>query len=55
MKRYVLEVVIEEGNDEFWESIEHQTGCDVVLEWVKDVLDSGIPDFQISLKEYTDK
>jgi hypothetical protein len=37
MKRYVIQVVIEEGCDEFWEEIKG-TGCDEVLDSVRNAL-----------------
>jgi hypothetical protein len=37
MKRYTFEVVITEGNDEFWEGLEG-SGCDVVKETLVDIL-----------------
>lgn len=37
MKRYTLQLVIEEGSDEFWESIKG-SGADEVVELVEDAL-----------------
>lgn len=35
MKRYQFTLIIEEGCDEFWESIKNKTGCDEVTEAIK--------------------
>lgn len=54
MKRYTLEVVIEEGYDEFWESLKG-TGCDEVLVFITSVLDSyGFRDEEckVTLKKF---
>lgn len=40
MKTYTLQVIIEEGNDEFWESLTAVSGCDEVTEAVIDALDA---------------
>lgn len=53
MKKYKLEVVIHEGSDEFWESIHNKTGCDEILESIKEELYAW--DAEISLVEFTDK
>jgi len=37
MKTYTIEVVIEEGNDEFWENLE-EDGCADVFKAVRDAL-----------------
>lgn len=39
MKRYVFELVIEEGSDEFWESIGKKSGCDEVQAEVEHTLE----------------
>lgn len=51
-KRYKFEVVITEGYDHFWDSIQGKTGCDEVLEAMKDELYTWDP--EITLVEYTD-
>lgn len=38
MKRYEFKVVIEEGDDEFWESFYNRPGCDEVLELLREIL-----------------
>lgn len=53
MKKYRFEVVIHEGSDEFWESIHAKTGCDEVLECIREELDTW--DAEIKLVEYSDK
>ena len=52
MKRYKFELVIEEGHDEFWESIANKTGCDEMLEVVNELLADW--DAKVKLVEYTD-
>jgi hypothetical protein len=36
MRKYTFEIVLNEGNDEFWEELEG-TGCDQVKELVVDI------------------
>ena len=38
MKTYTFKLVIREGSDHFWDSLEGKTGCDEVTETIKDVL-----------------
>lgn len=41
MKRYVFELVIEEGSDDFWESIpDNKSGCDEVTEAITITLEN---------------
>ena len=54
MKKYKFEVVIKEGHDEFWESIQGQTGCDIVLQSMEDLFSSEGWEPEIRLVEYTD-
>ncbi len=39
MKRYKFELIVEEGCDEFWESLEGKTGCDEVHEFIKTLIE----------------
>ncbi len=54
MKRYKFEIIIEEGNDEFWDEIIDKTGCDEVTEVVKDMFLNGGWEPTIKLVQYTD-
>jgi hypothetical protein len=56
MKTYTFKVVITEGSDEFWESLEGKTGTDVILEAITDTLcDAGWVDAEVKLIEYKDE
>lgn len=58
MKVYTLKVVIEEGNDEWWEEFtkDDKTGTDEVLEVIRNLLlDSGWVNSTVTLEKYEDK
>ncbi len=40
MKKYTFKVVIHEGCDEFWESLNEKTGCDEVHKVVQEMLEN---------------
>jgi hypothetical protein len=56
MKRYVIQITITEGNDEFWDGLEG-TGCDEVLEGITNCLATEGWDWgnDVKLIEFTDK
>ena len=39
MKSYEFKLIIKEGRDEFWESLEDKSGCDEVMELLNSMLD----------------
>lgn len=64
MKKYTFKVVVYEGCDEFWESLEEEgkTGCDEITGEVKDLIESGgafhiggqNPNCELTLIKYED-
>ena len=56
MKTYTIEIVIQEGSDEFWEEItaDGKTGCDEVLESIKGEIQNYFPE-SVRLVSFTDK
>jgi hypothetical protein len=58
MKRYVFQIIIEEGNDEFWEEVEQDPGNGIrdLHTMITECLGgTGLADAEIRLIEYTDK
>jgi len=55
MKQYIIEVIIDEQSDEFWEEAtkDGKTGCDDLLEAIKDELQNW--DATIRIIEFKDK
>lgn len=53
-RKYVFEVIIWEGSDEFWDSLDKNdtTGCDEVLKKLRDLLDASPFDVLTRLVEY---
>lgn len=54
MKQYTFEVIVDEGYDEFWESLRGKTGCDDVKEGLEQALDSFGWSYSIQLKKFED-
>ena len=57
MKQYTFEVTVNEQSDEWWEEItaDGKSGCDEVLEFVKQELIGAHMDVDIRLTDYADK
>lgn len=58
MKRFIFQITIEEGNDEFWEGVENDPGQAVIdlHTMIRECLEgTGLGDSEIRLIEYTDK
>ncbi len=56
MKIYVLEIVIKEGCDEFWEDLKDKSGCDEVEAEIRQCLvDHGFvePEALVRLKHFS--
>ena len=57
MKTYKFELIVSEGNDEFWEELaeRNKSGCDEVIEMIHEMLrDNPQLDAAVRLVEYTD-
>ena len=58
MKRFIFQITIEEGNDEFWEGVENDPGQGVIdlHTMIRECLEgTGLGDSEVRLIEYTDK
>lgn len=58
MKRFVFQIIIEEGNDEFWEGVEQNPGQGIedLHTMIRESLATcALDDSEIRLIEYTDK
>ncbi len=55
MKRYVIEIVINEGSDEFFDELARNsnTGCDDIVKVVEDALGQYGLDENVKLVKYT--
>jgi hypothetical protein len=51
MKRYVYQVVIEEGNDEYWETLEGKSGCDEIQQLIQEAV-LNVLDCTVSLVKF---
>jgi len=58
MKKFVFEVIVDEGNDKFWEELENsnKTGCDEITEVIKSSLEnSGLMLTRVKLIEFSNR
>lgn len=59
MKRYKFQITIEEGNDEFWQSLQGKSGCEEITGCIKSALEeigfSGQYGTDLKLIEFSDK
>lgn len=56
MKKYIIEIELLEGNDEFWEDINtrESSGCDDVMFLIAREVLNMFPDAGIKLKKFSD-
>jgi hypothetical protein len=58
MKKYIFQIIVEEGNDEFWESLDADggAGCEDLREMIIESLSgTGLVEAEVKLVEYTNK
>jgi hypothetical protein len=57
MKRYVFELIVEEGNNEYWEGLtsRNETDCDGMTEQLRDMLAEHGFEPTVRLVKYEDK
>lgn len=58
LKTYTISVTIQEGSDEFWESLRGKSGCDEVVQEVIDALaERGyrLPNTHIRLERFEER
>lgn len=55
MKRFEFKVVIEEGNDEFWEGLGDSPGVNEVMMIVKENVEATFPEANVKLVKFEDK
>jgi len=56
MNKYTIEIVIEEGSDEFWEEItaNGKTGCDELLKVIGEEIENYFPT-SVTMKKFENK
>jgi hypothetical protein len=58
MRQYKFEIIIDEGYDEYWESLRAngESGCEDLLEHIRECFDgTGLQYSSIILREYSNK
>lgn len=55
MKKYTIEIIINEDSDEMWEEItaDGKTGCDKLLGFIKDEIQNYFPE-SVKMKKFED-